>query len=81
MSGCLFHGVMQRSRICENPRTISWRRQPKPAPQERRSRIIILKEMSSARERILKDSRVVKTARGTIDYSTAGKGLPVLFIL
>jgi len=38
------------------------------------------KEMSIARDRILKDSRVVKTARGTIEYSTAGKGLPVLFI-
>ena len=38
------------------------------------------KELSSARERILKDSQVVKTAHGAIEYSTAGEGLPVLFI-
>ena len=38
------------------------------------------KELSSARERILKDSQVVKTAPGATEYSTAGEGLPVLFI-
>lgn len=38
------------------------------------------KELSTARERILKDSDVVKTAHGLIEYSTAGKDLPVLFI-
>jgi pimeloyl-ACP methyl ester carboxylesterase len=38
------------------------------------------KELSSARERILKDSQVVKTAHGPIEYSTASKGLPVLFV-
>ena len=38
------------------------------------------KELSSARGRILKDSQVIKTAHGPIEYSTAGKGLPVLFV-
>ncbi len=38
------------------------------------------KKLSSARWRILKDSQVVKTAHGPIEYSTAGKGLPVLFV-
>jgi pimeloyl-ACP methyl ester carboxylesterase len=38
------------------------------------------KELSSARDRILEDSQVVKTAHGPIEYSTAGKGLPVLFV-
>jgi len=38
------------------------------------------KELSIARNRILKDSRVVKTALGPIEYSSAGRGLPVLFI-
>ena len=38
------------------------------------------KELSSARGRILEDSQVVKTAHGPIEYSTAGKGLPVLFV-
>jgi pimeloyl-ACP methyl ester carboxylesterase len=38
------------------------------------------KELSIARDRILEGSRVVKTAQGPIEYSTAGKGLPVLFI-
>jgi pimeloyl-ACP methyl ester carboxylesterase len=37
------------------------------------------KELSIARDRILEGSRVVKTAQGPIEYSTAGKGLPVLF--
>jgi len=38
------------------------------------------KELSIASDRILEGSRVVKTAQGLIEYSTAGKGLPVLFI-
>ncbi len=38
------------------------------------------KDMSIAKDRVLKGSRVVKTAQGTIEYSTAGKGLPVLYI-
>lgn len=38
------------------------------------------KELSTARGRILKDSQMVKTAHGPIEYSTAGKGLPVLFV-
>ena len=38
------------------------------------------KEMSIAKKCIAKDSRFIKTARGRIEYSTAGKGLPVLFI-
>ncbi len=38
------------------------------------------KEISIARDRILEASQVVKTAQGLIEYSTAGKGLPVLFI-
>jgi pimeloyl-ACP methyl ester carboxylesterase len=38
------------------------------------------KELSIARDRILEGSRVVKTAQGPIEYSTAGKGSPVLFI-
>ena len=37
------------------------------------------KQLSIARDRILEGSRVVKTALGPIEYSTAGKGLPVLF--
>jgi pimeloyl-ACP methyl ester carboxylesterase len=38
------------------------------------------KELSLARDRVLEDSQVVKTAEGLIEYSTAGRGLPVLFI-
>jgi pimeloyl-ACP methyl ester carboxylesterase len=38
------------------------------------------KELSIARDRIIEASQVVKTAQGLIEYSTAGKGLPVLFI-
>jgi pimeloyl-ACP methyl ester carboxylesterase len=38
------------------------------------------KELSIARDRVLEDSRIVKTALGRIEYSTAGKGLPVLNI-
>ena len=38
------------------------------------------KELSTARERIMKDSQVVKTVHGPIEYSTAGEGLPVLFV-
>ena len=38
------------------------------------------KELSAARDRVLKDSQVVKTAHGPIEYSTAGEGLPVLYI-
>ena len=38
------------------------------------------KDLSMARDRILEGSRVVKTNRGIIEYSTAGKGLPVLYI-
>ena len=38
------------------------------------------RELSIARNRILERSRVVKTAQGPIEYSTAGKGSPVLFI-
>ena len=38
------------------------------------------KELSIASDRILEGSMVVKTAQGLIEYSTAGKGLPVLFI-
>ena len=38
------------------------------------------KELSSARVRIVEDSQVVKTAHGPIEYSTAGKGLPALFV-
>jgi pimeloyl-ACP methyl ester carboxylesterase len=38
------------------------------------------KELSTARNRILEGSRVVKTAQGRIEFSTAGKGSPVLFI-
>ena len=38
------------------------------------------KELSIARNRILKSSRVVKTAQGPIEYSTAGKGSPILYI-
>jgi pimeloyl-ACP methyl ester carboxylesterase len=37
------------------------------------------KQLSIARNRILEGSRVVKIAQGPIEYSTAGKGLPVLF--
>jgi pimeloyl-ACP methyl ester carboxylesterase len=39
-----------------------------------------LKELSIARNRILEGSRVVKTVQGLIEYSTAGKGSPVLYI-
>jgi pimeloyl-ACP methyl ester carboxylesterase len=38
------------------------------------------RDISIAKDRILEGSRVVKTAHGLIEYSTAGKGLPVLFI-
>ena len=38
------------------------------------------KGLSSARDRVLEDSKVVKTAHGPIEYSTAGEGSPVLFI-
>ena len=38
------------------------------------------KELAIARNRILEGSRVVKTARGLIEYSTAGQGSPVLYI-
>ena len=38
------------------------------------------KELSIAKERILEGSRVVETTKGPIEYSTAGKGSPVLFI-
>jgi hypothetical protein len=38
------------------------------------------KELSIARDRILEASQVVKTAQGRIEYSTAGRGLPVLYI-
>jgi pimeloyl-ACP methyl ester carboxylesterase len=37
-------------------------------------------ELSTARDRILEESQVVDTAQGPIEYSTAGKGLPVLFV-
>ena len=38
------------------------------------------KDMSIAADRILEGSRVAKTDEGIIEYSTAGKGSPVLFI-
>jgi pimeloyl-ACP methyl ester carboxylesterase len=38
------------------------------------------KELSRARYRVLKDSQFVITAHGPIEYSTAGEGLPVLYI-
>ena len=38
------------------------------------------RELSIARDRILEGSQVVKTARGPIEYSTSGRGSPVLFI-
>ena len=37
-------------------------------------------DLSIARNRISEGGRVVKTAQGRIEYSTAGKGSPVLFI-
>ncbi len=37
-------------------------------------------EVSTARKRILEESQVVETARGRIEYSTTGEGLPVLFV-
>ena len=37
-------------------------------------------ELSRARSRILQDSQVVETAHGPIEYSTTGKGSPVLYI-
>ncbi len=37
-------------------------------------------DLSRARGRILQGSQVVETAHGPIEYSTTGKGLPVLFI-
>ncbi len=38
------------------------------------------KEISIAKDRVLEDSRVVKTGLGPIEYATAGQGSPVLFI-
>jgi pimeloyl-ACP methyl ester carboxylesterase len=38
------------------------------------------KDISIARDRVLESSQVVKTAQGLMEYSTFGKGLPVLFI-
>lgn len=38
------------------------------------------KELSIAKDRIIEGSRVVNTAQGRIEYSTAGKGSPVLYI-
>lgn len=38
------------------------------------------RDISIAKDRILEGSQIVKTARGRIEYSTFGKGLPVLFI-
>jgi len=37
-------------------------------------------DLSIAKDRILEGSQIVKTARGLIEYSTFGNGLPVLFI-
>ena len=38
------------------------------------------RDLSNAKDRILEGSQVVKTARGRIEYSIFGRGLPVLFI-
>jgi len=38
------------------------------------------RDISNAKDRILERSQVVKTTHGIIEYSTYGKGLPVLFI-
>jgi len=38
------------------------------------------RNISIAKNRALDSSQVVKTARGRIEYSTYGNGLPVLFI-
>ena len=38
------------------------------------------RDISTAKDRILESSQVVKTTHGIIEYSTYGKGLPVLFI-
>jgi pimeloyl-ACP methyl ester carboxylesterase len=38
------------------------------------------RDITIAKDRVLENSQVVKTAQGRIEYSTFGRGLPVLFI-